>query len=219
MFRQKARIRFAKQHELRFISHHDLMRCFERALRRAELPLRMSEGFHPHVRLSFPLALGVGIVGTDEVMEVELERWVPPAEIHERLSRRVPAGLTIQSVDAVAPQRKQPVHRVEYRVPVPPSESDHARRAIAGLMARDHVVVERHRRGKPTQSVDVRPFIEDLNLHEGWLHMHFRVTPGGTARPDELLELLGLVELLDRGAVVTRSRVVLQRENGEQRRI
>ena len=215
MFRQKARIRFAKQHEVRFVSHHDLMRCLERALRRADLPLRMTEGFHPHARLSFPLALGVGIAGLDEVMEAELERWVPPDEIHERLGRQMPNGLTIRDVRAVDPQRKEAVREVEYRVDVPPSESAQVGPAIAALMAREQVVLERQRRGKPVQSVDVRPFIEDLDLQSDQLRMRFRVTPGGTARPDEVLRLLGLGHLIDRGAVVTRSRIVLQRDHSE----
>ena len=219
MFRQKARIRFAKQQQLRFVSHHDLMRCFERSLRRADLPLRMSEGFHPHLRFSFPLALGVGIVGLDEVMEVELDRWVPPDEIRRRLAGQVPPGLTIQSVGAVDPQRKEPVREAEYRVPVPEAAQAGLPDAIRALLAADQKVVERHRPGKPVQSVDLRPFIRDLRLEAGQLWMQFRVTPGGTARPDEILRLLGLADLIDRGVVVTRSRIVLQRDHSESRRV
>ena len=194
------------------------MRCFERALRRAELPLRMTEGFHPHARLSFPLALGVGIAGLDEVMEMELERWVPPDEIHGRLSRHTPHGLTVRTVSAVDPQRKEPVREVEYRMAVPASEAARVRPAMAALMAQEHAVVQRQRPGKPTQSVDVRPFVEDLELATDQLHMRLRVTSHGTARPSEVLGLLGLTHVIDQGALVTRSRVVLQRDNSEPRR-
>ena len=67
MIRVRVRMRFRKQDELRLISHHDLLRTFERWLRRAGLPLRRSEGFHPKPKLSFPLAMALGIAGLDEV--------------------------------------------------------------------------------------------------------------------------------------------------------
>jgi len=73
MARHKVRIRFRKAGDLRMVSHHDLMRCFARMLRRAALPFRSSEGFHPKPRLSFPLSLALGIVGCEEVVDLELD--------------------------------------------------------------------------------------------------------------------------------------------------
>ncbi len=67
--RQKLRIRFRKTGDLRLISHRDLARAFERLFRRADLPLAMSQGFHPHARINFPSALALGIQGEDEVVE------------------------------------------------------------------------------------------------------------------------------------------------------
>ena len=72
MLVQRIRTRFRKTGELKAISHLDLMRTFERALRRTGLPLRMSEGFNPRPRLSFPAALPVGIEGLNEIMEFDL---------------------------------------------------------------------------------------------------------------------------------------------------
>ena len=72
MVRLRVRIRFSKQGDLRLIGHRDLMRCLERVFRRAGLALGFSQGFHPKPRMTFPLALAVGIEGLDEVMEVEL---------------------------------------------------------------------------------------------------------------------------------------------------
>ena len=70
--RQRVRIHFQKVGDLRWISHRDLVRVFERIFRRAGLKLSMSEGFHPKARMSFPSALALGIAGQDEVMDVEL---------------------------------------------------------------------------------------------------------------------------------------------------
>jgi radical SAM-linked protein len=67
----KTRLRFSKTGELRLVSHRDLMKFFERALRRANLPVHVSQGFHPMPRMVFALSLGLGIVGLDEVLELE----------------------------------------------------------------------------------------------------------------------------------------------------
>jgi len=76
MNRVRVRVRFRKRDDLRWISHHDLARTFERWLRRAGLPLRRSAGFHPKPKLSFPSALALGIAALDEVMEFELSEAV-----------------------------------------------------------------------------------------------------------------------------------------------
>src|SRR5215475_14275688 len=70
--RQRVRIRFTKQDDLRWISHRDLMRVWERLFRRAGVALSMTEGFHPKPRINFPSALAVGIAGLDELLEVDL---------------------------------------------------------------------------------------------------------------------------------------------------
>ena len=80
----KHRIRFRKTAALRLISHHDLMRCFERMLRRAGLPFHSSEGFNPKPRMVFALSLGLGIVGADEIVELELEEELPAGEVCDR---------------------------------------------------------------------------------------------------------------------------------------
>ena len=76
--RDKMRFRFRKDGALRLLSHHDLMRCFERMLRRAALPVRQSQGFHPKPRLIFALSLPLGVIGCEEVAELELEEVLPP---------------------------------------------------------------------------------------------------------------------------------------------
>ncbi len=77
----RTRIRFAKQGDLRFASHRDLLRVMERLFRRADVAVRQSEGFHPKPRFMFPSALGLGITGSDEVFDVDLDRSWPPREL------------------------------------------------------------------------------------------------------------------------------------------
>src|SRR6184192_1420855 len=86
----KVRIRFRKAGALRLLSHHDLMRTFERMLRRAELPFRSSQGFHPKPRIIFALSLPLGVAGLEEVAELELDELLPAEEIQNRLERQAP---------------------------------------------------------------------------------------------------------------------------------
>ena len=96
MVRLRVRLRFSKQGDLRLIGHRDLMRCLERLFRRAGLALSFSEGFHPKPRMTFPLALAVGIEGVDEVMELELAETTTADELLRRFTPHAPPGLVFR---------------------------------------------------------------------------------------------------------------------------
>src|SRR5947208_12660172 len=121
MVRDKVRIRFLKGGELRLVSHHDLMRCFERMLRRSGLPFHSTQGFNPKPRMVFALSLGLGIVGCEEVVELELDALCPPEEIQERLTRQAPAGLEILSARRIDPRAGAQVRRACYQIAIPPA--------------------------------------------------------------------------------------------------
>src|SRR5580704_8175015 len=135
MFRDKVRIRFRKAGDLRLVSHHDLMRCFERMLRRAALPFHSTEGFNPKPRLVFALSLPLGVVGCEEVVELELDEELPPEEIHARLARQTPAGLDVLTVRRVPPKTTAQVRLLTYRLPVPPERPPDLPERITALLA------------------------------------------------------------------------------------
>ena len=93
------RLRFTKTGPIRFISHLDLTRAFHRALSRAEVPIRFSEGFSPHPRFTFALPLSVGMESLCEIADFHLafEADMSPGEIKERLKGQLPAGIEITS--------------------------------------------------------------------------------------------------------------------------
>src|ERR1035437_2871630 len=105
MIRQKVELRFEKGEAIRFISHHDLMRAMMRAIRRAALPVRLTEGFNPRPRIVFPVALEVGIASLDEVAEIELTQCSEIQEIHNRLASVFPPGLELKAVRDLPPFR------------------------------------------------------------------------------------------------------------------
>ncbi len=98
----KVRLRFAKRGDLRLVSHHDLLRCLERMLRRAQVPIAQTQGFNPRPKITFALALGLGIESLCEIVDLELAEPLEPAELLDavegrrsarlRLDRRPPAA-------------------------------------------------------------------------------------------------------------------------------
>jgi radical SAM-linked protein len=211
MVRHKVRIRFRKAGDLRLISHHDLMRCFERMLRRASLPFHSTQGFNPRPRLVFALSLPLGVVGCEEVAELELTEPVSAEEFHDRLSRQAPAGLEILSVRPAASKAAAQVRRVCYHLPVPPERRTGLPERAAAVLAAPECWIDRTR--PEPRRFDARPYLNDIRILADALELDLRVTPTGTARPDEVLALLGLDDLLAAGAVLERTRLELHDEN------
>jgi len=232
--RNRVRIRFSKQGDLRLIGHRDLMRCFERMFRRAGLALAFSQGFHPKPRMTFPLALAVGIVGIEEVMEGELaagkgdgprptfgrrpperpeECFAPsktaPFSDAESLARRLapqaPAGLRIGAVELLPEGApKARVRSVSYDVPIPPPYRAGLPERIERLLAAASHPIERARGRAP---IDLRPLLAELILRGDALHMRLLVSRLGSVGPREVLAALDLPDLEPLGVRLRRTAV------------
>jgi radical SAM-linked protein len=165
----KARIRFHKGGALRLLSHHDLIRTFERLLRRSELPFHRSQGFHPKPRLVFALSLPLGVVGREEVVELELDELLSPEEIQARLSRQAPPGLEFLSVRRIPVKVNAQVRRLAYAVPVPAERLPDLSRRIVDLLSARECWIDRHRPNsrQADRKIDVRPLLVDLRIVEG----------------------------------------------------
>ncbi len=98
---QKIRIKYTKGEEVKFISHRDLIRAFTRAIRRAGLPIAYSQGFNPHMKISWGNALKVGAASEGEYAELQFEGWVKPREVMEKLGPQMPKGLEIIEANLV----------------------------------------------------------------------------------------------------------------------
>jgi radical SAM-linked protein len=208
MVRQRVRIRYRKQGDLRLIGHRDLVRAWERLFRRAGVGVRMSEGFHPKPRMSFPSALAMGVFGADEVLEAELIDVAEAEGLAARLQRHAPEGLEVTAAE-LRPAGEPPAQarRVAFEFPVPPERAADLAARIEDWHARGSHEIDRGEGRKP---VDVGNFVEHIELLDGMLRMQVRVTRQGTARPRELLELLGLEDLESRGFYLTRTAVELE---------
>ncbi len=206
----KVRLRFAKRGDLRLVSHHDLMRCLERMARRAELPLAESQGFNPRPKGAFTLALALGIEGHDEVVEMELLEPMEPSEVLRRLASVSPLGLEWIDAEAPGPGRAAQVEAVRYALNIPADRRDDARASLANFLATASWPYTRHRPDR-TVEIDLRPFLLEANLDEpdGTLRFRLKMSPSGSARPEEVIDALGLRDLMGQGAVLARTMVEL----------
>ena len=98
---QKIKVKYRKGEEVKFISHRDLMRAFQRAIRRADLPVAYSQGFNPHMKIAWGNALKVGATSEDEFAEIMVEAWVKPHELMAKLNAQLPKGLEIIEANLV----------------------------------------------------------------------------------------------------------------------
>src|SRR4030042_1664252 len=116
---QRLRLKFSRGEELKFLSHLDLMRVWERALRRTGLPLAYSEGFTPHPQIALAAPLSVGVTSQAELMDVVLSRWIPPQSFTAQIEQQLPRGIELLETWPVGPKvpsLQSQVRFVEYRV-------------------------------------------------------------------------------------------------------
>jgi radical SAM-linked protein len=184
------RVRFTKLGRMRFLSHHDLQRLFERALRRTELPLRMSGGFNPRPLIAFPTALGLGVESADEILEVELSSWVSPKQIQERLTAQMPEGIAVLSVETFARKDRSFIDFVEYEA-VMPGQGSALDASIREFLAKKELTIER-KSDKGSKPVEIRQYVLALDHEEDRVFLRIRITDQGTAKPEEVLRAVGV---------------------------
>ena len=91
----KIRFKFIRGEQVKYISHLDLMRTFERAIRRANIPVRYSQGFNPHPSIVFGLPLSVGVTSEAEYADVEIDGELAPPVFLQQLNSQLPEGLKV----------------------------------------------------------------------------------------------------------------------------
>jgi radical SAM-linked protein len=195
--------RYRKSEEARWISHLDVKRTLERAMRRAELPLALTEGHNPHPKLSLGPPLSVGVTGDAEMFAVHLEVAMSPDVLKERLNAQLPPGVQVVEAWTVPAYRKKEtfgeIDVAEYLVKVRGGGSAEALGArVAELMASAELVVQRGGE-RPERSVDLRPLILSVSVvdargEEIDLKMRLKTGSHGGARPQEVLSLLGITD-------------------------
>ena len=210
--KQRLRVTFGVAGPMRYISHLDQMSVWERAARRAGIPLAYSQGYNPRPRMQIAAALPVGFAAAGELVDLWLEVDEPlaPRAAREALSGETPPGLIVvgvEEIDLNEPATQTQVCAADYAVWVEATETLEAmEERVERLLAAKSL--PRERRGR---SYDLRPLVESLrvapDLPEFTLLMTLTVLPSATGRPEEVLDELGLAEGLFR---IVRQRLILE---------
>ena len=193
----RIRITFAKLGALRYIGQLDLHKLWERAARRAELPLAYSQGFHPQPKINIAAALPLGFSSRCEVMDMKLEKEIPLAGLREKLQGTLPTGiqvLNVESAEEHAPALQTKVIAAEYEVTLTESvDRSELKGKIDSVLESESIL--RERRGK---KYDLRPLIKELSYlpmgEESGMRVFMRLAAreGATGRPEEVLDELGI---------------------------
>ncbi len=206
------RVLFARYGPAEYLGHLDMMRLFERSLRRAGVPLAYSQGYNPRPRLVFALPLGVGVAAQAEILEIETARRWDPECLLSDLNAALPPGVEAHTAHAVRSTGKSVMGRVtsaRYRL-VAPGMADAARR----LMLAPEVLVEKKSKGG-RRTLDLKPLILSLETRAAsdtaWFHV--RAGSASHLRPDLILHALVIYAGLDEDAAanaeIVREKVLL----------
>ena len=189
---QRLRIRYAKRGRLRFTSHRDFSRVFERAVSRARVPVAFSSGFNPHPRISYAGAAPTGAASEAEYLEVALRETVDPAEVLAALDEVMPDGLDLLEVvdtEAAPPGALADLLRASSWIIDLPTPAADAATAVAAFLGASEVLVERMTK-KGLREFDCRAAVVALSAapREGGSRLELVLRHGTPAvRPDDVV--------------------------------
>jgi radical SAM-linked protein len=202
--RQRVRMVYEKGEAIKFISHHDEFRLWERALRRADLPLLYKQGFHPQPHIQFAAPLGVGITGAHELIDITLSPPVPLAELEQRVRAKLPPGVLLHDLAEVplnTPSLQSLLIGADYTILIYAEPGELTAKLfaerIAAFYATSEIWRERERKGEKYE-YNLRPLVFELR-YEGYdpateehrIFLRVQQRAGATGRPDEVVDALG----------------------------
>ena len=203
--RQRVRITYEKDDSIKFISHQDEFRAWERALRRAELPVLYKRGFNPQPHIQFASPLGVGFSGNQELVDITFSPPLSLEELQARIVADLPPGLSVQSLSETplkGPALQTLLIGADYSLTIftGPHElvPDEVERRIGGFLESGEQWRTRERKGR-TYRYNLRPLVLELeycgytpDVEEHSIFLRVQQREGATGRPDEVISALGL---------------------------
>jgi radical SAM-linked protein len=196
---ERLRIRFTRGEEVKFISHLDIMRLWERALNRAGIQIAYSEGFSPHPRLSLASPLAVGVTGNAELLDIFIAGKVTPHWFTAAVSSQLPPGIEILDVRQVGvnlPSLQSQVRFAEYLVEIDKTGGpEDPGAAISSLLSRKSLPWY-HERDTGRREYDLRPLVDNISLVSSEngsciLEMKLKCDSNGSGRPEQVTLALG----------------------------
>lgn len=199
---QRLRITFARGEEVKYLSHLDMMRLWERALRRAGVPLAYSQGYSPHPKISIASPLPIGVTSEGELMDIWLRKRVSPYSFSKAVSAQLPSGIDLVGVSQVAlslPSLQSQVRKAEYRVCLTSEKQRSDLEESFSHFLSQKEFQWQHRREGELRRYDLRPLVDRLWLvechaSEYVIGMVLRADSSGTGRAEQVSLALGFTE-------------------------
>lgn len=196
----RLRLKFSKEEPLKFISHLDLQRLFTRAFRRAGIQPELKGGFNPQPKISFALALPLGCTSSEEYMEAVIDSDLRPQDVKDRLSFKLPEGVSIREVIEVPQEDSSLTSRVSsclYGVifqTEEPLNSDKLKETVKNLLQKEKLMITRQKK-KKTKKIDAAPLIECLEIRwacsfQGEIEMQLKIGAEGSIKPQEIMTII-----------------------------
>lgn len=194
------RAKYARYHNLRYISHLEIMDTFRKGIRRAGLPGSYSQGFNPTLNLSLSQPLPVGMAGGGEFLDIEITKSITGESFKARLNAFLPEGLKILEARYIPDQTglkslQALLNRAEYHITAKGKLKENSNELVKALMKKDEIIVVRKRRNKSNREYDIRPLIFNTKVLADD-KISFLVSTGstGNVRPEEIIKALQKLE-------------------------
>jgi radical SAM-linked protein len=212
---QRLRIKFSRGNEIKYISHLDIVRLWQRAFNRAGIQIAYSTGFSPHPKISLAAPLALGVTGEAELMDIVIVRGVAPQFFVSALNQQLPPGIKVEKVQPIGielPALQAQVSQADYRVEIeteggPPDIPA----AVAKLLALENLPWQ-HMRDTGLRQYDLRPLITDIKVGQVKpslvvLEMRLRCDSNGSGRPEQVTAALGFTH---RPLSILRTQLILK---------
>lgn len=204
----KARIKFRKYGVMRFIGHLDVMRYFQKAMRRAEIPIAFTGGYSPHMIMSFAQPLGVGVTSDGEYLDIELKEPIPSEDAVKQLNAVMVEGINIVSFVQIPDDKKCSgmtiVAAAEYDVSFLKSaksaydtitieeafgQESGCKKLVENFLAQDKIIVLKKSK-KQEREIDIKPLIYQMkpNMEENKLHLFLAAGSEENLKPDLVMD-------------------------------
>jgi radical SAM-linked protein len=181
-------VEYTREERVKYISHLDLMRAMQRTIRRAEIPIAYSQGFHPHPIMAFASALPVGVTSEGEYMDMELCESIGIPELKEKLNKALPKGITAKEagiIDEKAPSLMSLIERADYRIIADDPGLDW-KSGIAAFLEKTEIWVEKKGK-KGISTINLKEGVYDIRLggeHNGELYLSLHAGSSGNLKPE-----------------------------------
>ncbi len=190
--RMRGTIDFVIDGDLRFLSHQEMLRMFARSCARAQVPVRHTEGFNPHPRISLPLPRPVGIASDAERVVIDLAEAIAPATMLDLLAAQMPEGIAMHQARMLQTGERCIPCAASYQASIVNMDPDELASRADRLLEFAPIAHQRfvHKTGA-TVRVDLRPFIDQIDVTDTHVRFKMYITGGGAAKPSEICQALG----------------------------